>query len=61
MSEQDRDLTCTDCGGKFNWSADEQAFYNEKGFSEPKRCKNCRQAQKDRRAGADTEKGRDNR
>ena len=61
MSEQDRELTCADCGGKFNWSADEQAFYNEKGFSEPKRCKNCRQAQKDRRAGADAEKRRGDR
>ena len=54
MSDQDRELTCVDCEGKFAWTVFEQAFYDEKGFSEPKRCKNCRQAQKDKRASADT-------
>jgi len=53
---QDRELTCVDCGGKFTWSADVQAFYKEKGFSEPKRCSNCKQAQKEKRASADTER-----
>ncbi len=50
MSErQDKQLTCVDCGGKFLWSADEQAFFAEKGFTnEPRRCKTCLKAKKER-------------
>lgn len=29
------------CGNDFVWDANDQAFYEEKGFSKPKRCKNC--------------------
>ncbi len=54
---QDRELTCADCGRRFTWGAGEQAFYGERGFSEPKRCKDCRQAQKDRRGAATEKKG----
>ena len=47
---QDRVLTCADCGQEFTWSADEQAFFKEKGFTnEPKRCKGCRDAKKAQR------------
>ncbi len=50
-SHQDQTLTCVDCGTEFNWSAGEQDFFHEKGFTNPpKRCKECRQTNKDRRA-----------
>jgi len=45
---QDRTLVCRDCGAEFIFTAGEQEFYNEKGFTnEPTRCKDCRQARKD--------------
>jgi hypothetical protein len=54
MSEaQDQQLTCADCGGKFLWSTSEQEFYREKGFQQPQRCKECRQARKERRGDAE--------
>lgn len=39
---QDQIIQCKDCGTDFTWTADEQAFYQEKGFNAPVRCKNCR-------------------
>lgn len=42
-------LTCVDCGQQFEFSVDEQKFFEEKGFGEPKRCLNCRRAKKDNR------------
>jgi len=39
---QDMTLNCKDCGQSFVWTADEQEFYKQKGFSAPLRCKNCR-------------------
>ncbi len=44
---QDKTLKCRDCGADFFFSASEQDFYEEKGFThEPQRCKPCRQARK---------------
>ena len=44
---EDKTLVCSDCGEEFVFTAGEQEFYAEKGFTnEPKRCKNCRQARK---------------
>lgn len=43
---RDRTLRCGDCGSSFVFTAGEQAFYNERGFSEPKRCPACRSARK---------------
>ncbi len=49
MSEfQDKQLTCVDCGGTFLWSTKEQAFFRDRGYSEPGRCQMCRQAKKER-------------
>jgi len=48
---QEKELTCSDCGGKFLHGAREQEFFAEKGFQEPKRCKDCRQAKKAERGG----------
>jgi CxxC-x17-CxxC domain-containing protein len=47
MSFQDKQLTCADCGTNFTFSADEQEFFQTKGYTnEPKRCPTCRQARK---------------
>jgi CxxC-x17-CxxC domain-containing protein len=47
MNFEDKILTCADCGNEFVFTAGEQEFYAEKGFSNtPKRCKECRQAKK---------------
>jgi CxxC-x17-CxxC domain-containing protein len=52
MSYQDKVLTCADCGTQFVFSANEQAFYAERGFTnEPKRCGPCRQSRKSSRGG----------
>ena len=55
---QDQAPTCTDCGATFTWSAGEQEFFHEKGFTDPpKRCRSCRQARKDRRGDFDQQRG----
>jgi CxxC-x17-CxxC domain-containing protein len=47
MEFQDKSLVCSDCGQEFVFTAGEQSFYQEKGFShEPKRCKTCRARKK---------------
>jgi CxxC-x17-CxxC domain-containing protein len=47
---EDRNIACADCGQEFVFTASEQAFYAEKGFTDPpKRCKPCRQARKAQR------------
>ncbi len=46
----DKTLTCRDCGQQFTFTAGEQAFYQERGFSEPQRCPSCRQARKAQRS-----------
>jgi CxxC-x17-CxxC domain-containing protein len=50
----DKTLTCADCGTSFTFSADDQAYHQEKGFTnEPKRCPNCRAARRsDRNSGS---------
>ena len=49
----DRTLTCRDCGQEFTYTAGEQAFYTERGFSEPKRCPTCRSQRKAQRGAGD--------
>lgn len=49
MSYEDKTLTCADCGAEFTFSADDQEYYASKGYSEPKRCPNCRAAKKSQR------------
>ena len=47
MPYQDRNITCVDCGKPFVWTAGEQEFYAQKGFTnEPKRCKPCKSMKK---------------
>lgn len=43
MEYQDKTLTCRDCGAQFVFTAREQQFYADKGFTNaPVRCQNCR-------------------
>ena len=47
MSFANKTLTCRDCGQEFVFTAGEQEFYAQKGFTnEPTRCPTCRQANK---------------
>jgi hypothetical protein len=45
-STGDLTLTCVDCRQSFIFTAGEAEFYATKGFSQPKRCKDCRAAKK---------------
>ena len=45
----DRTLTCRDCGQEFTFTAGEQDFYTQRGFSDPQRCPECRSARKQQR------------
>jgi CxxC-x17-CxxC domain-containing protein len=47
----DQELTCSDCGQSFTFSGEDQAYFNERGYSTPKRCKTCRQAKKQEQPG----------
>ncbi|MDO8613277.1 MAG: zinc-ribbon domain containing protein [Dehalococcoidia bacterium] len=52
MSYEDRTLTCQDCSQEFTFSADDQQYHAEKGYTnEPKRCPLCRAS---RRSGGDS-------
>jgi CxxC-x17-CxxC domain-containing protein len=47
----DRSLACVDCGQEFSFTAGEQEFYAQRGFTEsPKRCPSCRQIRKAQRS-----------
>ncbi len=52
MTYQDKQLHCTDCGATFTFSAQDQEFFAQKGYTnEPKRCPSCRAAKKNERGG----------
>ena len=52
MDYEDKTLTCQDCGQPFIFSADDQAYHAQKGFTnEPKRCASCRQMRRGERNG----------
>ena len=52
MSFQDKSIQCFDCGTTFTFSAEDQEFFQSKGYTnEPKRCPSCRQARKSERYG----------
>ena len=58
MSYQDKTLECVDCGSNFTFSASEQEFFANKGFTnEPKRCPDCRQSRKEQRRSQGNEGG----
>ena len=43
---EDTEITCSVCQQPFLFSAAEQAYYAQRGFQFPKRCKPCRQARR---------------
>ena len=50
MNYEDRTLTCVECGQGFTFSADDQSYHAEKGYTnEPKRCTSCRQSRRSQR------------
>jgi CxxC-x17-CxxC domain-containing protein len=42
----DKTLTCAECGTEFAFTAREQEFYADRGFTEPRRCQSCRASRK---------------
>ena len=42
----DKNLTCADCSQEFVFTASEQDFYAQRGFTEPRRCPSCRASRK---------------
>lgn len=59
---EDRYLKCRDCGIDFVFSASEQDFFAEKGFTnEPGRCPECRAVRKAQNRGGGREGYRQNR
>ncbi|CAN5751426.1 zinc-ribbon domain containing protein [soil metagenome] len=55
--QTDRTLTCADCGQEFVFTSSEQQFYTDRGFSDPRRCRNCRAARKASMGGGDQSMG----
>jgi CxxC-x17-CxxC domain-containing protein len=50
MGFTDKKLQCSDCGETFIFTADEQEFHANKGYTnEPKRCPTCREARRTQR------------
>ena len=43
---QDIKIVCKGCGKEFIFTAGDQEFYKEKAFSNPVRCKDCREKKK---------------
>jgi len=47
MTYEDKSLQCSDCGATFTFSAQDQEFFAQKGYTNvPKRCPTCRDARK---------------
>ena len=52
MSFQDKTLVCADCNTEFVFTAEDQEFFQSKGYTnEPKRCPDCRRTRKAERNG----------
>jgi predicted RNA-binding Zn-ribbon protein involved in translation (DUF1610 family) len=45
-NKTDKTIICKHCGKEFTFTAKDQVFYEEKGFSAPVRCKQCREDKK---------------
>ena len=52
QSMPDKTITCVECGAEFTFSEQEQEFYKQRDFQEPKRCKACRDRRKRERKGS---------
>ena len=52
MAFTDKQIQCVDCGKEFTFTAAEQEFFAQKGYTnEPKRCLPCRQTRKAEKGG----------
>ena len=50
MAYEDRTLPCQECGQSFVFSAEDQTYHAEKGYTnDPKRCPTCREARRGQR------------
>jgi hypothetical protein len=49
-SDSDQLLACVNCGEDFLWTAGEQRFFADRGFTPPRRCKSCREQRRAERA-----------
>ncbi len=57
MAFEEKQLRCVECGATFTFSAEEQSFFQSKGYTnEPKRCPSCRETRRAQRLGADAAK-----
>ena len=45
----DRELKCVDCGETFMFDSKEQEYFKKKGYEDPKRCKDCRKINREKR------------
>jgi CxxC-x17-CxxC domain-containing protein len=48
---QDRNIGCVECSQEFVFSADDQQYHSERGYSDPKRCPSCRAARRSQSGG----------
>ena len=48
---KDKNINCVDCVASFVFSVRDQEFYQSKNYSEPKRCRKCRDLKKQRIQG----------
>ena len=56
MSYDDKQITCSDCGAAFTFSAGEQEQFASRGYTnEPKRCPTCRAARKQSASGSSSD------
>jgi DNA replicative helicase MCM subunit Mcm2 (Cdc46/Mcm family) len=46
MENKDKVIICKDCGKEFVFTAGEQEFFASKDFSDPVRCKSCKEAKR---------------
>ena len=54
MAFEDKSLTCADCGATFVFTAGEQEFFQQKGYTNvPKRCTACRSNRRSQRSSGD--------
>jgi hypothetical protein len=52
-SQGDLHLECRDCGAMFTFTVGERRFFEERGFTPPRRCQPCRDARKAERQHAE--------
>lgn len=52
MELQDKVLPCVDCGDKFVFRKEEQIYFIDRGYPEPKRCFDCRRKKRKRKRKA---------